>query len=252
VTEITPIGNTRSRVQRAHALIGPDSHVEAPLPGWADTQGTILISPAMGARFSQYLAAMEKGGKAGPPLAGMERFLYVLEGAVHLEAEGEDVRLEAGGYAYLPPGLPHRLNALEASRLNLFERRYCAVPRIPVPTLVIGRQQDVEGEPFLGDPDARLKTLLPDTPGYDLAVNLFTFQPGAALPFVEVHVMEHGLLMVEGKGIYRLGESWYPVAAGDAIWMASYCPQWCAAYGKGPAAYLYYKDVHRDPLQPGA
>jgi (S)-ureidoglycine aminohydrolase len=54
--------------------------------------------------------------------------------------------------------------------------------------------------------------------------------------------------MVEGQGVYRLGDCWYPVQKGDAIWMASYCPQWFVAMGKSPARYLYYKDVNRDPL----
>jgi len=45
------------------------------------------------------------------------------------------------------------------------------------------------------------------------------YQPGAALSMVEMHVMEHGLIMLEGGGIYRLGEFWYPVTAGDFIWM---------------------------------
>lgn len=113
---------------------------------------------------------------------------------------------------------------------------------------MFGREQDLEGKPFLGDPDARLKTLLPEDAAFDMAVNLFTYQPGAALPFVEAHVMEHGLLMLDGAGIYRLGEAWYPVQAGDVIWMAPYCPQWFVAIGKTPARYLYYKDVSRDPL----
>ena len=104
--------------------------------------------------------------------------------------------------------------------------------------------------PFLGDPDAVLKTFLPIEPAYDLAVNLFTFRPGAALPFVETHVMEHGLLMVAGMGVYRLADSWYPVEENDVIWMASYCPQWFVAMGKTSSRYLYYKDVHRDPLVP--
>ena len=51
-----------------------------------------------------------------------------------------------------------------------------------------------------------------------------TYQPGAALPMVEIHVMEHGLLMLEGGGIYRLGDAWYPVEAGDFIWMAPLLP----------------------------
>ena len=57
--------------------------------------------------------------------------------------------------------------------------------------------------------------------------------------------MEHGLLMLAGQGVYRLEDSWYPVAAGDVIWMAPYCPQWFVAMGKQSASYLYYKDVNR-------
>ncbi len=119
-------------------------------------------------------------------------------------------------------------------------------PGLPAP--VFGHEQDVAGQPFLGDPDAILRTLLPTGPAFDLAVNVFTFRPGATLPMVEVHVMEHGLLMLEGQGVYRLGVSWYPVREGDAIWMAPYCPQWFVAMGKQPARYLYYKDVNRDPM----
>ena len=90
--------------------------------------------------------------------------------------------------------------------------------------------------------------MIPDNFAFDLAVNTMTFQPGATLPMVEIHVMEHGLLMLEGGGIYRLGEHWYPVQAGDFIWMAPYCPQWFGALGKTPAKYLIYKDWNRSPL----
>jgi hypothetical protein len=55
-------------------------------------------------------------------------------------------------------------------------------------------------------------------------------------------------LMLEGSGIYRLGDSWYPVTAGDFIWMAPWCPQWFGAIGKVPAKYLIYKDWNRHPL----
>jgi (S)-ureidoglycine aminohydrolase len=72
-----------------------------------------------------------------------------------------------------------------------------------------------------------------------------TFQPGATLPMVEVHVMEHGLLMLAGAGIYRLGNNWYSVAEGDFIWMAPYLPQWYGALGKTPTKYLIYKDWNR-------
>ena len=61
-----------------------------------------------------------------------------------------------------------------------------------------------------------------------------TYAPGASLSQVEVHTMEHGLLMLEGGGIYRLSDHWYPTTAGDAIWMAPFCPQWFGAIGKTP------------------
>ncbi len=93
-----------------------------------------------------------------------------------------------------------------------------------------------------------MRSLMPDGPAYDFAVNTMTYDPGAALSMVEVHVMEHGLLMLEGGGIYQLSDSWYPVEAGDFIWMAPYCPQWFGALGKRPAKYLIYKDWCRHPL----
>jgi (S)-ureidoglycine aminohydrolase len=246
-------GTTRSRVRRSHALIAPDSFVRSDLPGWELSRGIILISPRMGARFVQYLAIMEPGGSAGPAAPGIERVLYVLEGEVALTFPGAGAcTLVAGGFAYCPPGLATALRARAPSRLNVFEKRYVARPGIPVPEPLCGDEREVAGVPFLGDPDAVLKVLLPDDARFDLAVNVFTYQAGATLPMVEVHVMEHGLLMLEGQGIYRLNDEWHPVRQGDVIWMAPFCPQWFVAMGKGPARYLYYKDVNRDPLEEGA
>jgi (S)-ureidoglycine aminohydrolase len=98
------------------------------------------------------------------------------------------------------------------------------------------------------DPALQVRHLLPDTLAFDFAVNAMTYQPGAALSMVEMHVMEHGLVMLEGGGIYRLGDAWYPVTAGDFIWMGPWCPQWFGAIGKVPAKYLIYKDWNRHPL----
>ena len=80
-----------------------------------------------------------------------------------------------------------------------------------------------------------------------MAVNIFTYDPGATLPRVETHVMEHGMLFLTGGGVYRLDADWHPVAAGDALWIAAYCPQWFIAAGPEPARYIYYKDINRLP-----
>ncbi len=98
------------------------------------------------------------------------------------------------------------------------------------------------------DPDLQVRCLLPDEMSFDFAVNTMVYQPGAALSMVEMHVMEHGLMMLEGGGIYRLDNSWYSVTAGDFIWMGPWCPQWFGAIGKVPAKYLIYKDWNRHPL----
>jgi (S)-ureidoglycine aminohydrolase len=241
-------GPGRSHVGRDHAFITPDSFVRTPLPGWTKTDGIILIAPPMGARFTQFIAEMQAGATAAEASPGVERAIYVLDGSLSVHIQGEALRtLSSGSFAFAPASDDFHLRAETPCRLNVFEKKFAARPGVPRPRLIVGREQDIEGQPFLGDPDARLQILLPDEPAFDLAINVFRFKPGATLPFVEVHVMEHGLLMLEGQGIYRLGDSWYPVRAGDVIWMAPFCPQWFVAIGTTPAAYLYYKDVNRDP-----
>jgi (S)-ureidoglycine aminohydrolase len=116
---------------------------------------------------------------------------------------------------------------------------------VKLPSLFTGDERKVEPHPLMDDRDLEVRSLMPEHPSFDFAVNTMTYQPGATLPMVEMHVMEHGLLMLAGGGIYRLGEKWYPVTAGDFIWMAPYCPQWFGALGKTPAKYLIYKDWNR-------
>lgn len=239
-----PFGLTRTSVQRDHALIAPDGHVIAPLSQWERAPGVLLISPRMGAKFSQYLVLPTVGITAAPLRPGLQRFIYVQEGRVN--ADG--VRLEAGHFAYFGPGSQLPLSVEADSKLMVFEKPY--VPQgggTPI-SFIVGHESEVERVPFMEDPDARLQILLPDVPEMDMAVNIFNFQPGAVLPFVETHIMEHGMTIVRGQGVYRLGDSWYPVETGDTLWIAPYCPQWFAAVGKTPAAYIYYKDINRDPL----
>ncbi|KAL5230131.1 hypothetical protein ABZP36_028907 [Zizania latifolia] len=52
-------GFTRSVYKRDHALITPESHVFSPLPNWVNTLGAYLISRAIGAHFTMYLANMK-------------------------------------------------------------------------------------------------------------------------------------------------------------------------------------------------
>jgi (S)-ureidoglycine aminohydrolase len=242
------LGATRSTHQRNHLLLTPDTFVRAALPGMKNALAVVHISPALGAGFIEYIAEFEASGELGDATA--QRFVYVIEGTISFEAEGKQHQLGPRGYAYIPDACAHRISAKNASRVAVIEKRYQALDQTTPPRAIISNEDVVKSQALGDDPDLQVKCLLPDHPSFDFAVNTMTYQPGAALSMVEMHVMEHGLIMLEGGGIYRLGDAWYPVTAGDFIWMGPWCPQWFGAIGKKPAKYLIYKDWNRHPLAP--
>jgi len=220
--------------------------VRTTLPGMKGCAAVVHAGPAMGARFTEYTAEFEAGGEMVSTRA--QRFIFVMEGVVKVETPDKQSKLRARGYAYVPAGLAHRITAAEKSRVAVIEKSYEALAGAAAPHLIVSHEDKVESHPLADDPGLQVKCLLPDEMSFDFAVNTMVYQPGAALSMVEMHVMEHGLIMLEGGGIYRLGDSWYPVTAGDFIWMAPWCPQWFGAIGKVPAKYLIYKDWNRHPL----
>ena len=240
------LGYTRSSQQPNHVLLTPDTFIRTPLPGMKRGTAIVHAGPALGAAFAQYTAELEAGGELGNTSA--QRFLSVIEGALHVEVDGKRHEVGPRGYAYLPESAPHRVVAPKAARVAVIEKPYRPLPSVEAPNAIVSSEDVVASHPLNDDPDLQLKCLLPDEPPFDFAVNTMQYQPGAALSMVEMHVMEHGLLMLEGGGIYRLGDSWYPVNAGDFIWMGPWCPQWFGAIGKVPAKYLIYKDWNRHPL----
>jgi (S)-ureidoglycine aminohydrolase len=247
MTMMNRLGHSRTIVKKSYALISPDSHVASALPGWSGCRAIVQISAEMGAMFSQLLVTLDASGRgvgAGDTLAE-SWFFYVVTGSVTLNG----VALTDGGFGYVPPGQQYRIGGSAATVLIVRKRYEPLVggTMADAPGFFTGQEQDVPAEAFLGDRHARLKTLIPDSPAADMAMNIFTYDPGATLPFVESHVMEHGMLFLAGGGIYRLDDDWYPVTSGDAIWIAPYCPQWFIAAGPDPARYIYYKDVNRLP-----
>jgi (S)-ureidoglycine aminohydrolase len=239
-------GSTRSSLKHDHLLQTPDTFIRSPLPGAAGVEFIIHAAPQLGARFTQMTAEFKAGGSLGP--APAQRFLYVLEGRLELKVDGKKYTLAPAGYAYLPEGTLHAVRALKASRVAVIEKPYEALDAVPPPEVVVGNENDAKPVALLGDEGLRVRSMMPGGDSYDFAMSTLTYDPGAALNMVEIHLMEHGLLMLEGGGIYCLGDSWYPVEAGDFIWMAPYCPQWFGALGKRPAKYLLYKDWRRHPL----
>lgn len=243
------LGQTRSCKRSNFFLLTPDTFVRTTLPGMKACCAIVHVSAAAGAKFVQYTAEFESGGGLGGTDA--QRFIYVLEGTLQLEIDGKKSEMRAHTYAYLPSGSQHRVSAACVSRAAVIEKPYQPLPNIGPPKLLVSSEEQVSSHALGDDPSLQVKCLLPDEMPFDFAVNTMVYQPGAALSMVEMHVMEHGLLMLEGGGIYRLNDSWHSVTAGDFIWMAPWCPQWFGAIGKTPAKYLIYKDWNRHPLAGG-
>jgi (S)-ureidoglycine aminohydrolase len=240
------LGETRSSQQHNHLLLTADTFVRTPLPGMKACAAIVHAGPAMGAKFAQYTAEFESGGELGETHA--QRFVYVIDGHLRVEVDGKSNELGIREYAYVPAGLQHRVVATVASRAAVIEKVYQPLASAETPRALISSEDRISSHALGDDPSLQVKCLLPETMSFDFAVNTMVYQPGASLSMVEMHVMEHGLLMLEGGGIYRLGDSWYPVTAGDFIWMGPWCPQWFGAIGKVPAKYLIYKDWNRHPL----
>ena len=208
-----------------------------------------LISPtaATGAHFVMYMANLAAEGSAGPPPEGAERFVFVLDGQLEAEAGSEMITLHADMFVYLPAHEPHRLFSGSGAGLLGFERRYALGQQRQQRTRVLSGSVTsqpvlpVDGEVFL------LRKLLPAGAEHDFNVHVMDFAPGQFLNVKEVHYNQHGLLLLAGQGVYRLGDTWYPVQAGDAIWMAPYVVQWYAALGEQPSRYILYKDTTVDP-----
>lgn len=239
--------HSRTRVRRRYALLPLEGFPTSRLPHWSNCEVRILASPALGAGFAEYKIDLHPGGGTKQqPDRKIETFLYVLGGEVDLSIDQNRSRLPEGGYALVPHTSAFDISADKPSSLLLLRKRFESAEGITAPGAVVGNQAQVPGEVYLGNAHARLQTLIPDDLPYDLAMNIFTFDPGHCLPYVETHVMEHGLLFLQGKGVYFLDDEWMEVEAGDFIWMGPYCPQTFYATGEVPSRYIYYKNVNRE------
>ncbi len=237
-------------VESDHAVITGDGFVNSVVPGWTNCVVNVVINEAMGANFCQLLITMEEAGKLTGKTKASQIFFYVLEGGCTVKIDGQETKLKKGSYVYIPIDKAYVFDqAILDTKLLTFHKVYEKLDAYEVPATLIGHESDIEQTIYCDDPDLLMQNLLPDMTdlSFDMAVNIFTYNPGANLPFVETHIMEHGLIYLAGQGIYRLADKWYPIKKGDSIWMAPYCPQWFGALGKEPAAYIYYKNVNRFP-----
>jgi (S)-ureidoglycine aminohydrolase len=223
------------------------------LPFWESTRMWVLARPLSGfaETFSQYLVEVGKGGGSERPEADpdAEAVLFVVDGTLRLTVDGATHTLAAGGYAYLPPGTDWTVRnpRARAVRFHWIRKAYQRLDGLDLPEAFVTNEQDVEPIPMPGTDGRWTTTRFVDVADmrHDMHVNIVNFEPGAAIPFPETHVMEHGLYVLEGKAVYLLNRDWVEVEAGDFMWLRAFCPQACYAGGPGRFRYLLYKDVNR-------
>lgn len=243
---------SRARVTPRYALLPLEGIPSSRLPRWPEARVQVLASGALGAGFVQYRMELEAGGGGFDPADGaIERFLYLLSGEATLEIDGLATQpMTAGGFALVPPDRGYALSARADSVVVVVRKRYEAAEGVALYAPLVDNEAAVRGEVYMGDDGALLQTLIPDEFTYDMAMNIFTFETGHSLPVTETHVMEHGLVVLQGKGLYYLDDTWMEVEESDFIWMGPFCPQ--SYYATGPVAtrYLYYKNVNREIAVP--
>ncbi len=239
---------TRSVVKRNHAVISPDGYINSNVPGWENCIVNVIINEQMGANLCQTLMSANKNSLIKGITETSQIFFYVVEGSCKSTINTESKTLTKGQFVYVPIEKEYSFqDFVEGTQVLTFHKVYEKLNGYAIPETLFGDAKDIEGPIYMEDDALRIQVLLPATLNFDMAVNIFTYQSGGNLPMVETHVMEHGLLYLQGQGIYMLDHEWYPIKKGDSIWMAPYCQQWFTAMGKEPAVYIYYKNVNRFP-----
>jgi len=237
-------------ISRSRAVLKPGLYMILPqgnrvasiLPNFDKTIAQILATPDVGAKFVEHELILEPGGGTIAPIDdGLEHFCFILEGTLRLDITQEKEHdLTPGGFAYLPAGTAFRRKNHDErkSRVLWIKRRYNPIgPERP--EAIIGNEKDL--------PDATGQYLMPQMEkAYDMSMLIVNLDPGMGLSQVETHVMQHGLYMLQGQGIYWLGGDYHEVQANDFIYMEAYCPQYYYVTGKTKGRYLLYKDVNRD------
>jgi len=245
------IGFNRGVVKRSYAFMPPEGVLESRLPAYDKTVVRFLTAPVMGARFAQAILEIAPGGGTRKEQRDeLQHFFLVLSGNVEFSHDSGTPRaFPTNAYAYLPPGSAYTLRNISdaEARVLILKRPYQPAEDFDVPEAIVSHVDAVEPINHTGNAGRGWQHLLPrDDMRFDMEMNILSFAPGTYFPAVETHIMEHGLYMLRGQGLYFLESDWHEIWENDFIWMGSYVPQQFYPTGWSEAAYLLYKDVNRD------
>jgi (S)-ureidoglycine aminohydrolase len=173
--------------------------MDSVLPGRPGCTISFQTSPAVGARLAQALLILPAGAGTDAPVDnGLEHFFYVQKDSLTVKIGGRETALPPGGYVYVPAGTPFTLNSLCAkeARAVWVKRPYQSAPGVPAPGVILGHRDDARRE----DNGPRWRSFLLGNKALsmDFEMNIIWYAPGAHFWCIETHIMEHGMVMLQG------------------------------------------------------
>jgi len=206
--------------------------------------------------FSHYLMEVAPGGGSDRPDDDhqAQNVIFVVGGQLRITLGDQSYNMDAGGYVYIPAACDWNIrnSGSAIAHFHWIRKRYVSMDGVNQPKAFVTSDNEIKPTPMPNSSGlwSTSRFVDPCDLSHDMHVNIVTFQPGGTIPFAETHVMEHGLFILSGKGVYYLNQEWIEVEAGDFLWLRAFCPQACYAGGNSPFRYLLYKDVNRHaPLQ---
>ncbi len=198
--------------------------VTSVLPHWTGTRAWIIARPMTGfsETFAQYIVEVQPGGGSDRPEPDerAEAAIFVVEGEMTVTLEGAQHALREGSFAFLPAGACWQVNNSSKApvKFHWVRKAFQAVDGLEPPPPIFSHEDEIalSAMPDTEGKWATTRFIDPEDVRYDMHLNIVTFEPGATIPFMETHVMEHGLYVLEGKAVYRLNEDWVEVQAGTS------------------------------------
>jgi len=234
-----------------YSILPQADRIKSVIPYFEKVQVQVLASPKLGANFIQYELYFDQEKMIKIQQNDiLEHFLFVIEGEIEIETHSKREILKEGGFAYLPINTKYNIKKSKNNkgRVLITKKIYKPLVSLGEPSLIFSNIQNIpviNYGPHLG----QHLTPFTDDLSFDMGMTIEYFEPGEYLSTVEIHVMEHGIYMLEGGLLYWLNGDYYEIQKNDYMYLAPYCPQFGYSIGGMKASYLLYKDVNRDYIE---
>jgi (S)-ureidoglycine aminohydrolase len=231
-------------------LIPPEGRVKNVIPNLEKCQASILASPDFGAKHAFYVIEVLAGGGTTKDFCekGVETFLFCRQGQGVVYVEGQPYQIKEGSYIFAPASqaVGFKNDSSASLKLIFYKQRYRPLEGYEA-KLVIGNVNDITETNYDEMENVWIKDLLPANDlGFDVNFHILSFAPGGCHPFIETHIQEHSMYILQGEGVYLIDDAWVPVKKEDFIWFGPFTPQAYYAAGRERTTYIYSKDCNRD------